>query len=95
MGDEWAGLKIVIMVERTTSSQSNGAYSEISYYISSLNEKPARLLDIIRKHWGIESMHWLLAVIWNEDDSRIISENGNKSINAFRKLAIMLHTNYI
>lgn len=92
--DEWKGLKSVIMVDRTTTS-SKGTTSETSYYISSLDKDPIDLLDIIRKHWGIESMHWLLDVIWDEDDSKIKSDNGNKSFNAFRKLAIMFHRNYI
>lgn len=94
MKDEWKGLKSVIMVDRTTTS-SKGTTSETSYYISSLNKEPKEILDIIRKHWGIESMHWLLDVIWDEDNSKIASDNGNKSFNAFRKLAIMLHRNYI
>jgi len=93
--NEWKGLKSVIMVERTTTSSSNGTSSETSYYISSLDKKAAEFLDIIRKHWGIESMHWLLDVVWEEDNSQILSDNGNQSFNAFRKLAIMLHRNYI
>ncbi len=92
--NEWAGLKSVIMVERKTTS-SKGTTSETSYYISSLDKDPVELLDITRKHWGVESMHWLLDVILDEDNSKIASDDGNKSFNAFRKLAIMFHRNYI
>lgn len=92
--DEWKGLKSVIMVDRSITS-SKGTTTETSYYISSLDKAPSELLDITRKHWGIESMHWLLDVIWDEDNSKIVSDNGNKSFNAFRKLAIMFHRNYI
>jgi predicted transposase YbfD/YdcC len=92
--DEWVGLKTVVAVKRIVTDQS-GTTEETSYYISSLERTPEELLKIIRKHWGIESMHWLLDVVLGEDDSRIVSENGNKSFNAFRKLALSLHRQFI
>jgi hypothetical protein len=37
----------------------------------------------------------MLDVSFAEDDCRILSSNGQKSFNAFRKLALALHKNYI
>jgi hypothetical protein len=40
-------------------------------------------------------MHWMLDVIWNEDNSGLLSDNGNKTMNSFRKLALLAHKRYV
>lgn len=92
--NEWAGLASVFAVKRTTTTK-HGTSEETSYYISSLSEPAKKLLEITREHWKIESMHWLLDVVFAEDDSKILSENGLKSLNAFRKLALLLHKKFV
>ncbi len=52
-------------------------------------------MEIAREHWRIETMHWMLDVSFNEDGSQIKSENGQKTLNALRKLAIAIHKNYL
>ena len=52
-------------------------------------------MEITRSHWRIESMHWLLDVIFNEDECKILSETGQKNLNIMRKLALMLHKQYV
>jgi hypothetical protein len=37
----------------------------------------------------------MLDVVFSEDDCRLQSDDGQKSLNAFRKLAIFLHRNYL
>lgn len=64
---------------------SKGTSTEVSFYISSLISTAENFLEIVRKHWRIESMHWQLDVVFNEDGCRVISENGQKSLNMFRK----------
>ena len=91
---EWAGLRSIIAVKRKFIVGEKTS-EEINYYISSRDTTAEEFLKIIRAHWRIESVHWCLGVIWNEDDSGIISENGNKPINAFRKLALLAHKKYI
>jgi predicted transposase YbfD/YdcC len=96
MGDvkDWVGLKSIFSVRRIISSKEKTT-DETSYYITSLDVSAKKLLHISRDHWKIESMHWLLDVVFSEDDCRIISENGHKTLNIFRKLALMLHKKYI
>jgi len=53
------------------------------------------LLEIARQHWKIESLHWMLDVVFSEDDCKILSENGHKTLNAFRKLALLIHKNFL
>jgi hypothetical protein len=40
-------------------------------------------------------MHWLLDVVFSEDDCELLSENVQKTLNILRKLALLLHKNYI
>lgn len=90
---EWVGLKTAFAVLRETTTK-DGRTEEMSFYISSRLESPERFLEITREHWGIESMHWQLDVVFSEDECRIFSSNGQKSMNIFRKLALALHKNY-
>lgn len=90
----WAGLKTIFSITRTTTAQ--GVTSEdTGYYIASIAAEPENLLATARAHWKIESMHWLLDVIWEEDFCGILSDNGHKTLNAFRKLALLAHKRYI
>lgn len=59
---------------------------ETRHYISSLKMDAKFILQTIRQHWGIESMHWVLDVVFKEDASRIRSENGSQNFATLRRL---------
>lgn len=90
----WKGFKSIFSITRTTTIKEKTT-EETGYYITSLPCLPEKLMVVSRSHWKIESMHWLLDVVWHEDESGILSENGNKTMNALRKLAILAHKRYI
>lgn len=92
--DKWVGLRSIVAVKRKFIVGEKES-EETNYYISSRDATAEELLKIIRVHWRIESMHWCLDAIWDEDNSGIVSENGNKTINAFRKLALLAHKKHI
>jgi hypothetical protein len=50
---------------------------------------------LTRAHWKVESLHWLLDVVWNENEIGILSENGDKTLNSLRKLTILANKRYI
>ena len=92
----WPGLKSIFEVHRIiTSKNGTSVTDEKSYYISSLETSASELLRISRAHWGIESMHWMLDADFSEDECGLLSENGQKTLNIFRKLALQLHKNYM
>lgn len=64
-------------------------------YDRSLDAPPEKLLEIVRNHWKIESMHWMLDVLFQEDDSRLQNANAQQTLNIFRKNAIALHQRFI
>ena len=90
MYGEWVGIRSIFSVERTVVTKDKST-DETSYYITSLDVTPDRLMKIVREHWKIEAMHWLLDVVLGEDDCRILSDNGLKNMNIFKKLSVFFH----
>jgi len=80
MKDDWVGIKscIAIRSSRTINGQKS---TEFRYYISSRPANAEQHNKIIRSHWAIEnSLHWVLDVVFNEDESRIHSKNGAENM---------------
>jgi predicted transposase YbfD/YdcC len=52
---------------------------------------PARVLAIVRTHWGIENqLHWVLDVVFDEDRARNRKGNGPQNLAILRKFALNL-----
>jgi predicted transposase YbfD/YdcC len=64
--------------------------SEWHYYISSAPLTAESLLRHARLEWGVESMHWLLDVHFNEDKTMVWDMNVQKILNIMRKTALNL-----
>ena len=90
----WRGLKSIFSITRQVETPK-GKSEETNYYITSLDISAARLMEIAREHWKIESMHWMLDVVFSEDQCVLYTENAHVTMNAFRKLALALHKQYI
>lgn len=43
----------------------------------------------------IESMHWLLDVVFYEDEGRFLNENAHLTLNILCKFALMKHKNFL
>ena len=91
---DWMDLNCAFAIDRITETPT-GKSSTRSYYISSLDVSSSELLRLTREHWKIEAMHYQLDVTFSEDDCRILSANGQKTFNIFRKLALAFHKAYI
>jgi predicted transposase YbfD/YdcC len=63
---------------------------ETRYYISSAPHDIQRLAAGARGHWGVESMHWLLDVVFKDDLSRYREGNGAKNMAIVRRFALNL-----
>jgi predicted transposase YbfD/YdcC len=86
---EWEKLKAVIVVTR--ERQEGDKHSlEQHYYISSAVLHGAEWEEVIRGHWGIESMHWVLDVVFREDHSRTRDTNAAANLALLRKIALSL-----
>ena len=56
------------------------------YYISSRNLSAKELLHHARQEWSVETMHWLLDVLFGEDGCRIQTKTAQQNLNMVRKL---------
>ena len=88
--NKWNKLNSIGMVE-SVRTENGKTTVETRYYISSLNLDAKKFGDSVRSHWGIEnSLHWILDVALNEDDSRIRKDNAPQNFAVLRHIAVNL-----
>lgn len=87
---EWKKLRSIVMV-RAERQLPDKVSQETRYYISSREPDAKLLLNASRSHWGIEnSLHWVLDVAFDEDDSRIRSGQAPQNMAVLRHMAVNL-----
>src|SRR5688500_17196490 len=64
---------MVLAVETIRGVNGTGKVeAEIRYFLTSCGDDPAVLVRAIRRHWSVENaLHWVLDVIFREDNSRV------------------------
>ena len=88
--DQWAGLRSVAVVESVREVQGKQSV-ERRYYLSSLAVDVARVARAVRGHWKIENqLHWVLDVVFGEDQSRARTGHTAENLAATRRVAINL-----
>ena len=90
-----SGLKGFVVMERKTEELKTGKITtETSYYVTnqSLNtiETQQELFQAIRRHWGVESDHWIRDVTFKEDHVRSTYSNRGQILALLRTLALYL-----
>ena len=89
-GRYWPGLRSIGMVT-AERRRGNQVSVESRYYISSLESDAGRLLQATRSHWGIENrLHWVLALSFREDESRVRTGNASENLAIIRHMALNL-----
>ena len=86
--ENWKGLKSIGMV---ISVRENGekVSRESRFFICSTSGDVNRFAKGVRSHWGIEnSVHWVLDVAFNEDDSRIRKGHAAENMSIVRHMAL-------
>jgi predicted transposase YbfD/YdcC len=87
---DWQGLTTIGQVISITERDGKEC-SEVRYYLSSLRLGVKRFAQAVRGHWGIEnSLHWVLDVTFNEDQSRIRKDHGPDNFALLRRFALTL-----
>jgi predicted transposase YbfD/YdcC len=84
----WADLQTIIRVRRERRL-TDKTQTDIAYYISSLPPQAELLLEATRFHWAVEnSLHWVLDVIFREDDSRVRTGHAAQNMAILRQFAL-------
>ena len=88
--EEWKGIRSI--GEVITIIEREGKRSiETRHFITSREAKVRTFAEAVRGHWGIEnSLHWVLDVTFNEDQSRIRKDNGPDNFALLRRFAITI-----
>ena len=81
----WPGIKSIGQAINSTVVGDKET-SEVRYYISSRAAKVGEFADSVRKHWGIESMHWVLDVVFGEDACRIRTGHATENMSFHTKI---------
>jgi predicted transposase YbfD/YdcC len=84
----WPGLAAIGKVARTREINGKTS-SETAYFLLSAPLPAAQFSAVVRAHWGIEnSLHWVLDVTMNEDQSRTRKDNGPQNLALLRRWAL-------
>lgn len=87
---EWEGLRTFGMV-KTITEQNGKITEEQRYYLCSIGLDVKVFAKAVRGHWGVENCcHWVLDVIFKEDDSRARSGNAAQNLGTARGLSMNL-----
>jgi predicted transposase YbfD/YdcC len=87
---EWQGLQSIGVVQ---AERRRGDAKTVTrrYFISSLSSDARRMLHTVRTHWEIENkVHWILDVVFREDDCRVRKGNGAQNFAVLRHIALNL-----
>jgi len=91
--ENWKNLRCIGAIH-TEFEKDSKCSSEWHYYISSAPLTAESLLKHARLEWGVEAVHWLLDVHFNEDKTRVWDMNVQKILNTMRKIALNLAKNF-
>lgn len=91
--DKWPNLKGIVKVNNEIINKKTGERSsEDRYFITTLGDIK-QVAKSIRSHWGVESMHWTLDVVFNEDGSTKRAANAAYNYDVVRKMAMNMLKN--
>ncbi len=85
--EKWAGLKGIGMVLSKVKIGEKESI-EARYYITSLNGTADEFGKSVRNHWGVESMHWMLDVVFREDKNVVRKEYAPQNLAVLRRMAL-------
>ena len=88
---EWKDLAGFVMVETVRTVNGVDGKPERRCFITSLKADAKAFRKLVRRHWGIENrLHWVLDVVFLEDQCRARTGHAPENCSTLRKIALML-----
>jgi predicted transposase YbfD/YdcC len=88
--EAWPDVAAVVQVNRERAVAGKNT-STTHFYLTSYAGTAAEIAAWIRGHWGIENgLHWVLDVVFREDDSRVRQGNAGANLAMLRRVAVSL-----
>lgn len=90
--NKWPQLNTIIEIKNERTELKTGETSEETrYYISSLITSAEEFLSAVRGHWEVENkLHWVLDVVFREDDCRSRTGYSAENFSMLRQFALNL-----
>lgn len=90
--EKWKGLNSLIEISSERVNKKTGESTiEKRYYISSCTDSAEKLSSAVRGHWEVENkLHWVLDVVFREDDCRSRSGYSPENFSMLRQFALNL-----
>ena len=86
----WQGIRSIGQAITVVTHADGEETSEVRHYISSREPRVQEFSEAVRGHWSIESMHWILDVVFQEDASRLRNGHSTQNFGLLRKFVISL-----
>lgn len=87
----WPDLISIGMIEAERAEPGKPASRHIRFYITSIAPDVGEFARAARQHWGIENgLHWVLDVVYREDECRIRKRNGPANFATIRHMTLNL-----
>ena len=78
-------------IESRSTTSEGRLREETRYFISSLPPNAREHLELSRAHWSIEnSCHWVLDVVFREDQCRVRCGNAAQNLSSLRRIGLNL-----
>ena len=88
---QWPSVKAIGMAVRVTQKSDGTTSIDVRHFIASRYFSGKRFAQSVRGHWGIEnSLHWVLDVTFNEDQSRARERRLADNLSWLRRFGISL-----
>ena len=60
---------------------------ETRFYITSSTDQADKLGNVVRRHWSVESMHWLMDCLFRDDECRVRTEHAPANFTTIKHIA--------
>ncbi|WP_303974030.1 ISAs1 family transposase [Streptococcus merionis] len=73
---------------RNTLDKDGEISQEVRYFIFSFKPDVTTFAKCVRGHWSVESLHWLLDVVYREDYNQTLDKRAAFTLNLIRKMCL-------